>query len=126
MSTKAGLAAGPSNFCAALVSVVVIAFVAAPESARAAQGDATATIERQSSDAKATKMEEPSYETREERLKAKPLDWKATVGKPRRVAPPGSAVRKPARKAPASVQGGAPDPKAEEEARKLHPEDWKK
>ena len=65
-------------------------------------------------------MEEPSYQTREERLKAKPLDWNSTVGKPKPHAL-SRAERDALRRArPETSAGGAPDPKADEEARKQH------
>jgi hypothetical protein len=96
----------------------------APGLAQAAD-DATASVQRDSESARAMKMEEPTYQTREERLKAKPLDWKTTVGKPKPRALT-AAERKALRKAkPTTAEGGAPNPKADEEARKLHPDDWK-
>ena len=91
--------------------------------AQAASSGPTTSIERGSD--KASKMEEPSYQTREERLNAKPLNWNSTIGKPKphRLT---RAERDALRKArPGSAEGGAPDPNADEEARKLHPDDWK-
>ncbi len=91
--------------------------------AQAASGGATTSIERGSN--KASKMEEPSYQTREERLNAKPLNWNSTIGKPKphRLT---RAERNALRRArPGSADGGAPDANADEEARKLHPDDWK-
>lgn len=91
--------------------------------ARAAQQDATTSIKRDSEAAK--RLDEPAYQTREERLKAKPLDWNTTIGKPKRK-PLSAAERKALADAkPGSQDGGAPDAKADEEARKLHPEEWK-
>lgn len=111
----------------AVAGVVVISLTVAPKPslAQAASGKATTSIQRGSEAEKALKMEEPSYQTREERLKAKPLDWKSTIGKPKpRALSP--AEREALRKArPGSTEGGAPNPKADEEARKLHPDDWK-
>lgn len=93
--------------------------------AHAAKDDATATIRRDSENAKALKLTEPSFQTRDERLKAKPLDWKATSGKPTR-----RTLTKTEKEAlrsakPESSDGGMPDPHADAEARKLHPDDWK-
>lgn len=86
--------------------------------------DATTTIKRDSDKAKS--LPEPSYQTREERLKAKPLDWNTTIGKPKRKAQT-PAERKAMEGAKADeAAGGAPDPKANDEARKLYPEEWKK
>lgn len=93
--------------------------------AYAASDDATATIRRDSENAKALKLNEPSYQTREERLNAKPLDWRATSGKPKRRSLT-KAEKESLRKAkPGSTDGGAPDPHADDEARKLHPNEWK-
>jgi hypothetical protein len=85
----------------------------------------TTTIKRDVNTEKMTGMAEPSYQTREARLKAQPLDWNSTIGKPKR------KVLSPAEKnalqkaKPESTEGGSPDPKANEDARKLHPDDWK-
>ncbi len=70
-------------------------------------------------------MKEPSFETREERLKAKPLDWNSTLGtpKPRILTKTERRALKSAK--PEAAEAGAPDPKAEAEARRLHPDDWK-
>ena len=91
----------------------------------AASNDATATIQRDTENAKALKLDEPAYQTREERLKAKPLDWRATSGKPKRHVPTKAEKETLRRAKPGSAEGGAPDPHADEQARKLHPEDWK-
>lgn len=86
--------------------------------------DATTTIKRDSDTGK--QMPQPSYQTREERLKAQPLDWNKTSGKPRRKAQT-AAERKALESAKGeSAEGGAPDPKADAEARRLYPEEWKK
>jgi hypothetical protein len=93
--------------------------------AQATSDKETTSIQRSSEAEKALKMEEPSYLTREERLKAKPLDWNSTIGKPRprKLTPAEKETLQRAR--PESAAGGAPNPNAEEEARKLHPDDWK-
>ncbi len=84
----------------------------------------TTTIKRGTDSAKSLK--EPSYQTREERMKAQPLDWNKTIGKPTRKAQT-AAERKAQESAKSeSAEGGAPDLKAEAEARKLYPEEWKK
>jgi len=94
--------------------------------ALAASDTATMSIERGSEEAKAIKTPEPSYETREERLKAKPLDWNKTIGKPKKPRALSPTEQAKMRKAkPESAPGGAPDPKANDEARKLHPEEWR-
>jgi hypothetical protein len=96
----------------------------APGIASAAAGDNTTSIKRDSEAARAQPMAEPSYQTREERLKAKPLDWTTTIGKPKRQALTAEEKNAMKRAKPQAVAGGAPDPKADEEARRLHPEDW--
>jgi hypothetical protein len=102
---------------------LAVALLASP--ALAASDKDTAAIESGSEATRAMKMEEPSYQTREERLKAKPLDWNKTIGKPKpRVLSP--AEKRALLKAkPQMSEGGAPNPKADEEARKLHPDEWK-
>jgi len=86
--------------------------------------DSTTTIKRDTEAAKA--LPEPSFQTREERLRSKPLDWNATIGKPTRKVMTAAEKRAQAQARPATAEGGKPDPRADEEARKLHPEEWKK
>lgn len=127
MSTKALPAGDGLIFKFAVTGIFLISPLVAPQLgyAQATPDHKTVSIERGSAAERALNMKEPSYETREERLKAKPLDWKSTIGKPkRRVLTP--AERKALSKARrGATSGGAPDPKADEVARKLHPEDWK-
>ncbi len=118
----------PESASRAVTAGAVAIFLAAalvPERVHAAEDDKTmTTIKRDSEAAKAQKMEEPSYRTREERLKAKPLDWKATIGKPKQRKLTAAEDRALRKGKPKSAGGGAPNPKADEEARKLYPEDW--
>ncbi len=94
--------------------------------AQAAASGGTTSIEQGSKAHEALRMKEPSFDTREERLKAKPLDWNATVGKPTPPRPVSPAEEEALQKAaPGTTEGGAPDPKANEEARRLHPDDWR-
>jgi len=98
-------------------------FAATPGLAQTAPAGGTAIIQHGSE--KARQMKEPSFQTREERLNAKPLDWNSTIGKPKPHTLT-AAERKALQTAkPASAGGGAPNPNADEEARKLHPDDWK-
>lgn len=83
----------------------------------------TTSIKRDADPARA--MAEPSYQSREERLNAKPLDWNATKGKPKRQAQTTAEKKLLAGARTEHAAGGAPDPKADEEARRLHPDDWK-
>lgn len=107
---------------------IALAALSAPVAAQKAPENAatTTTIQHDSEAARSLRANEPTYQTREERLKAKPLDWKATSGKPTKPRPLTAAEKKALTQAkPATSEGGAPDPKAEEEARRLHPEEWK-
>jgi hypothetical protein len=74
---------------------------------------------------KARELKEPSFQTREERLAAQPLDWNKTIGKPtpRTLTEKERKALQNARRGTSA--GGAPNPKAEAEARRLHPDDWK-
>lgn len=110
-------------FCGSVV--LSLFFASTPGHAQANSDGGTRSIQRGTETEKALKMEQPSYQTREERLNAKPLDWNSTIGKPkpRKLTP---AERSALRKArPEATEGGAPNPNADEEARKLHPDDWK-
>ena len=113
------------RFAAAGIVAMCMSLTLASSTALAAANDPTQSIQRDSESARAMKMEEPSYQTREERLKAKPLDWKATIGKPkpRKLSPAETKALRLAK--PQTSEGGAPDPKADAEARRLHPNDWK-
>jgi hypothetical protein len=94
-----------------------------------AQDGTTTSIERGSDVAKALK--EPSFQTRAERLNAKPLDWDSTIGEPKLLdqspaAQEARAAQEAVRRArPGQSEGGAPDPHAVEEAKKFYPDDWK-
>src|SRR5215471_15420852 len=89
--------------------------VATPGRAQSAPAASTTSIESNSEKARA--MKQPSYETREERLRAKPLDWTKTIGKPAPVRKMTDAERKAMENLKGETAGGgAPNPKAEEEA----------
>jgi hypothetical protein len=127
MSSKAILTSDGLAFKMAVAGIVLFSGIAAPTPAlaQAASDGGTTSVQRGSDAEKALKMQEPSYQTREERLNAKPLDWNSTIGKPKPRALT-AAEREALRKArPESAEGGAPNPGANEEARKLHPDDWK-
>lgn len=124
MSSKASLSGRCFAFTmtAGIVAASAI-FAAKPSPAQTAPAGGTASVQHGSE--KARELKEPSFQTREERLNAKPLDWNSTIGtpKPRTLT---AAERRALRTAkPASSAGGAPNPNADEEARKLHPDDWK-
>ena len=106
--------------------VFVSAIVASkPGFAQTAPAGSTTTLQHGSDKEKALKLPEPSFQTREERLNAKPLDWNATIGKPKPRTPTAAERRALQNAKPTSSAGGKPNPGADEEARKLHPDDWK-
>jgi hypothetical protein len=110
---------------AVAVGLIAAATYAAPRPALAQTVPAQGTTSIEHDSEKARAMKEPSFQTEEERLNAKPLDWNETIGTPTpREATP-AEKRSLARARPGAAAGGAPNPHAEEEARKLHPDDWK-
>jgi hypothetical protein len=124
MSSKASLTGHCFAFAVTAGIVAVFAIVASkPSLAQTAPAGGTTSVQ-QGSD-KAREMKEPSYQTREERLNAKPLDWNSTIGTPtpRTLTADEERALKTAK--PRSSAGGAPNRNAEKEARKLHPDDWK-
>ena len=99
---------------AGIVAVSAI-FASEPSLAQTAPAGGTTSIQQGSE--KARELKEPSFQTREERLRAQPLDWNSTIGTPKPALAPSAQ--------PESSEGGAPNPNANEEAQKLHPADWK-
>jgi len=122
MSSKTSRPGRRLAFAMAAGIGVVCASVA-PGLAQPAPAPATTSIAHGSE--RARLMKEPSFQTREARLAAKPLDWTTTIGtpKPRILTPAERRALEIAR--PTSSAGGAPSRDAEKVARKLHPEDWK-
>jgi hypothetical protein len=104
-------------------AVLVAVGVALSPAAVFAAGQDTTSIKRDAESAKA--LAEPSYQTREERLNSKPLDWNATIGKPKRKAATAAEKKALGKVKGETSEGGAPDPKADEEARRLYPQEWK-
>jgi Trypsin len=88
--------------------------------------EVTTSIHRESVKAQADK-DAYKFKTREGRLQAKPLDWNATIGKPRERAIVKQEEEEDLarRKKPESVKGGPRDPNSKREAQRMHPEDWK-
>ena len=64
------------------------------------------------------------FNTREQRLRAQPLDWNATIGTPTE-APAGAPAPDPGREQPGSTPGGPPDPKADDAARRQFRNEWR-
>jgi hypothetical protein len=116
MSSKVTLRGFPFVTAAGIVAASALV-ASSPSLAQMPPAEGTTSIQRDSDQARA--LAEPSYQTREERLKAMPLDWNSTIGTPT----PGTEERGALEGQ--SSEGGAPNPRAEEEARKLHPDDWK-
>jgi hypothetical protein len=127
MSSKAILISDGLAFKMAMAGIVLFSWISAPAPAfaQAASDGGTTSIQRGSDAEKALKMQEPAYQTRQERLNAKPLDWNSTIGKPKPRALTAAERGALRRARPESSEGGAPNPRANEEARKLYPDDWK-
>jgi hypothetical protein len=115
--------AGMSKIVTQAISIASVVALAQGVAFAAGQETTTTTIKRDSDNAKS--LAEPSYQTREERLRAKPLDWNTTIGKPKRKTQTAAEKKALAEAKPESMEGGAPDPKAQDEARRLHPDEWK-
>ena len=80
--------------------------------------ETTTTLERRSVATQADREAQP-YQTREGRLRAKPLDWNSTLGKP------GPAPEKERIEGkPENSEPGRPNPNAKREAQRLHPQEW--
>jgi hypothetical protein len=123
MSSKASLTGRCFAFAmtAGIVAVSAI-FASEPSLAQTAPAGGTTSIQHGSE--KAREMKEPSFQTREERLDAKPLDWNSTIGTPTPRTLTANERRALQSAKPKSSAGGAPNRNAEKEARKLHPDDW--
>ncbi len=102
-------------------SPLVIAALATLAAGQApAQTGETKTIERRS--APMADQAVPKYNSREQRLQAKPLDWNSTIGKPNA---PAQTQDDTARQAPSgTAKGGTADPKADADARRQFPKEW--
>jgi hypothetical protein len=123
MSSNASLTAYRFAFAMTAGIVAVSAILASkPSLAQTAPAGGTTSIQRGSE--KARELNEPSFQTREERLNAKPLDWNSTIGTPTPRTLTAKERRALQSARPRSSAGGAPNPNAEQEARKLHPDDW--
>ena len=108
---------------ASIVAVSALFFASETSLAQTAPAGGTTSIQQGSE--KARELKEPSFQTREERLNAKPLDWNSTLGTPtpRTLTPDEQRALQGAK--PKSSAKGAPNRNAEKEARRLHPDDWK-
>lgn len=66
----------------------------------------------------------PSFMTREERLRARPLDPRATSGKPTPLKLTKAELEELKNAKPGKSRGGAPDPSAKKVAKEQFPKDW--
>jgi hypothetical protein len=82
MSSKANLTGRSFAFAMTAAGVVAVSAIVASKPSLAQMAPAGSTTSIQHGSEKALKMKQPSFQTREERLKAKPLDWNSTIGKP--------------------------------------------
>jgi hypothetical protein len=124
MSPKANRTGRRFTFAmAAGIGVVCASAASQPTLAQPAPATATTSIEHGSE--RARLMKEPSFQTREARLAAKPLDWNTTIGTPKPRILTAEERRALLVARPTSSAGGAPNRDAEKVARKLHPDDWK-
>jgi hypothetical protein len=116
---------GHSFGFAVTAGIAVVFAIYASEQGLAQTAPAGGTTSIQQGSEKAREMKEPSFQTREERLNAKPLDWNSTIGTPtpRTLTPDEQRASQSAK--PKSAAGGKPNRNAAKEARKLHPDDWK-
>lgn len=96
-----------------------------PVAAHAADtaSDPTVTIERKSVSPEAAR-ESNRFKTRQGRLKAKPLDWNATIGTPEKRGEEAAPEERAARE-PGTTKGKAPSPKARRDAQRLYPNEWR-
>jgi V8-like Glu-specific endopeptidase len=85
---------------------------------------ATTSLRRESVKAQAD-QDASKFKTREGRLKAKPLDWNSTIGKPSPRAKASEEEEAAKKREPKTAKGGPRNPNSKREAQKLHPEDWK-
>ena len=88
------------------------------------QKGATTSLRRETVKAEAER-DARRYKTREERLRAKPLDWNATIGKPTRHPQTKEEEEAAAKREAKTAKGGRRNPNSKREAQRLHPEDWK-
>ncbi|HME86081.1 MAG TPA: hypothetical protein VKG91_16435 [Roseiarcus sp.] len=124
MSSKAS--ATSRGFAFAMTAGIVAVSAVLPSNPGLAQmAPVGGTTSIQHSSEKAREMKEPSFQTREERLNAQPLDWNSTIGTPTPRTLTARERRALERAKPQSSAGGAPNRNAEKEARKLYPDDWK-
>lgn len=101
------------------VSFLIIMAIGALASVYAFGQEATTTLDRKTVADQADREARP-FQTREGRLRAKPLDWNTTIGKP----VPRRNLRVDQGR-PETSKGGEPDKNAKPEGQKLYPEEWR-
>ena len=125
MSSKASLINHRLVFMMSAAGIVILSALLTSQSSLGQAAGGTTSIQRGSEAERKLNVPEPSYQTREERLNAKPLDWNTTTGQPKAGTPTAAEKKASKNTKRGKSGGGAPNPNAEQEARKLHPDEWK-
>jgi V8-like Glu-specific endopeptidase len=105
----------------ALAGVALALLASGPGFAQQPTAGATTTIDRKAV-AKEADQDANKFKTREQRLQAKPLDWNSTIGKPTAPAAPAEGATQGQ---PGTSSGGAANPKADSDARRQFPNEWR-
>lgn len=127
MLTKSNLFVPGAAFVLTAVSLITTAAILCPRAsfAQTSSGRTQSIKAGSEAERKANLPKPPSFMTREERLRAKPLDPKATSGTPKPRKLTEAELKELQDAKPGRSAGGAPNPNAEAEARRQHPNDWK-
>ena len=127
MSRRAHLTSHASAIALTAASLFALSavVVSKPSLAQTAPNGGSTSITRDSEAERKLNLPAASFQTREERLNAKPLDWNTTIGKPKPLKLTAKERKALKNAKPETSSGGAPHPDAEAIARKLHPDDWK-
>ena len=106
-------------------SLIAALALLAPSTGFAQQPPATGSevtkIERKATPRAA--QDADKFKTREQRLRAQPLDWNTTIGRPTDA--PAEAPADPSREQPGAAPGGSPNPKADDAARRQFRNEWR-
>jgi len=107
-----------------LIALFVIVGIGISCLALADESGKTQSIKRSDMDEMGDDVD--AFKTRAARINAKPLDWDATRGTPKKIDPTSPDMMKSATGEPGNSSGSPPDPKANNEAKSSFPDDWKK
>ncbi len=111
------------NYKIWLVAIMAVLLISVNGFAQDSRSDDTTSIDISTTQSLAA--ESGKFDTREQRLKAQPLDWDATRGTVTEVPAISPETRAPVMGEPGLAPGNAPAAEADEEASKAFPEDWK-